>query len=555
MIQRSIKILFTALPFIVSFLRDFRRFIFFGSERPTHLEFHQKRSQRLTKKIAALGPSFIKLTQVISTRADIIPPLYLSELSKLHDEVPPVPFSVVKKVLATEYHRPLEEVFDRFDAVPLAAASLGQVHRAVYQGADVAVKIQRPGIHALVTTDLKIIQRLLAILSRLFDSYQLRALQVVVNEFSRTIFDEMDFEKESLNIKRFQALMKDRSNVIVPSFYPDLTTSKVLVMRYYHGTKITDFERLKAEGLDVERVLSKLIELYTQQVLIDGVVHADPHPGNILVTADEKIVLLDYGLVVELDGETRRKLIETTLAGAHRDFDGLIQGYYSLGIANREVSPTILREAAETIFDILSQEGITQRRIQEIAFEILESFYAFPFELPSNLVYIFKTAAIVEGIGTHYRSDFNAVKDIVPLARKVLRDDKYLSPCRRVEKEVGNLHRTYQDLGEVLRVLRREEWRVRIHPVTISQTEKYVTRVFRRAVFGGLAVVVSLVSAILYVTHRNVLALGIGLAVSGVILLFLLLIPLPSTYGFTVWGDVGKKKRRQSGSMKSDKTV
>jgi len=554
MIQRSMKILFTALPFILSFIRDFRRFIFFGSERAADLRFHQERAERLTRKIASLGPSFIKLTQVISTRADIIPPLYLSALSKLHDEVPPVSFSVVKKVLENEYHRPFEEVFESFDPVPLAAASLGQVHKGEYQGADVAVKIQRPGIHDMVTTDLKIIQRLLAILSRLFDAYQLRALQVVVNEFSRTIFDEMDFQKESLNIKRFQGLMQDRPDILVPCFYPDLTTSKVLVMRYYDGIKITDFERLKAAGVDVERVLSKLIELYTQQILIDGVVHADPHPGNILVTADEKIVLLDYGLVVELDSETRRKLIDTTIAGARRDFDGLIEGYYSLGIANREVSPTILREAAEAIFDILSQQGITQRRIQEIAFEILESFYAFPFELPSNLVYIFKTAAIVEGIGTQYRSDFNAVKDIVPLARKMLRADKALSPCNRVEKEVEKLNRMYQDLGEVLRVLRREEWRVRIHPVTISQTEKYVTRVFRRAVFGGLAVVVSLVSAILYVTHRNIFVLSGGLAFAALILLFLLLVPLPSTYGFSLWGDVGKKKRRQSGAIDSDRT-
>ena len=122
MIRRSMKILFTALPFILSFIRDFRRFILFGSERAADLEFHQKRAQRLTKKIASIGPSFIKLTQVISTRADIIPPLYLRELSKLHDEVPPVPFSVVKKVLAKEYHRPFEEVFESFDPTPLAAA-------------------------------------------------------------------------------------------------------------------------------------------------------------------------------------------------------------------------------------------------------------------------------------------------------------------------------------------------------------------------------------------------------------------------------------------------
>jgi predicted unusual protein kinase regulating ubiquinone biosynthesis (AarF/ABC1/UbiB family) len=545
MIRRSLKIFLTALPFILSFIRDFRRFVFFGSRHRRDLEFHRHRAGKLTKKIASLGPSFIKLTQVISTRADIIPPLYLNELSKLHDEVPPVSFEVVKKVLEDEYNRPFEEVFESFDPTPLAAASLAQVHSGKYQGVDVAVKVQRPGIHEMVATDLRIIQRLLKILIQLFESYQLRALQVVVNEFSRTIFDEMDFEKESINVKRFQNLMKDRPDVLVPSFYPELTTPKVLVMRYYHGIKITDFDKLRREGIDVDRVLSKLIELYAQQILLDGIVHADPHPGNILVTREEKIVLLDYGLVVELDAETRKELIETTLAGARRDFDRLIEGYYNLGIANRELSTAVLREAAETIFDILSQEGITQRKIQEIAFDIIESFYAFPFELPSNLVYIFKTAALVEGIGTQYRYDFNAVKDIVPLARRVLREEKTLSPCKRIEDEFQKLHKMYRDLGDVLAVLRREEWRVRIHPVTISQTERYVARVFRRAIVAVLAAALSMVSAILYMVNRDILILSGGLVLAGMILLLLIVVPIPSTYGFTLWGDLGKKKRRQ----------
>lgn len=548
MIRRSLSIFCTAFPVILSFIRDFRRYILFGPARKAGLVFHQERARKLMGKIASLGPSFIKLTQVISTRSDILPPVYLNALSKLHDEVPPISLALVQKVIQEEYQRPFHEVFETFESEPLAAASLGQVHRATYQGKEVAVKVQRPGIHKLVTTDLKIIRWLLNLLNKLVSSYQLRSLQVVVDEFSRTIYEEMDFEQESRNIKRFQELMKDRPGIIIPEYYSELTTPRVLVMRFYHGTKITEFDRLKRQGIDVDRVLSRLIELYAQQILLDGVIHADPHPGNILVTRDEKIVLLDYGLVVELDAGTRKELIETTMAGARRDFDRLIQGYYNLGIANREVSPTILREAAETMFDILTQEGITQRRIQEIALDVIGSFYAFPFELPSNLVYLFKTAALVEGIGTQYRYDFNAVKDIVPLAKRVLREEKAMSPCRQAEGELKTLQQLYKDAVQVLQTLRREDLRFRIHPVSMTQTERYVARVFRRGMLGILAMTIALVSSILYISHQSFVLVLLGFGLSGLILVGLILVPISTTYGFHLWLDIGRKKKKRNGT-------
>ncbi len=549
MIRRSLKIFWTAFPFIVSIALDLHRFIFFGPGRDRTFEFHVSRARKLTQKIAMLGPSFIKLTQVLSTRSDILPPIYLAELSKLHDEVPPISLEAVKEVIKAEYQRPFDEVFEQFEAQPLAAASLGQVHRARYHGIEVAVKVQRPGIHELVADDLSIIQGLLGILNRLFNSYQLRSLQVVVDEFSRTIYEEMDFEHESHNIRRFQELMKGRPDIVIPEFFPEVTTPRILVIRFYHGIKITEFEQLKQAGINIDRVLRHLIEIYAKQILMDGVVHADPHPGNILVTQDEKIVLVDYGLVVELDHETRHELIETTMAGARRDFDRLIEGYYNLGIANREVSTTILREAAETMFDILSEEGITQRRVQEIAFEVLESFYAFPFELPSNLVYIFKTAALVEGIGTQYRYDFNAVKDIVPLVKQMLRAEQELNPCKRVEEELKTLRGLYRDAVEVLRTLRREDLRFRIHPVSISQTERYVARVFRRTIVAMAGVMIAIVVSILYVYNQNLPVLVGGLSVSGLILLGVIAIPISTTYGFNLWVDVGKRKKKGKGPM------
>jgi predicted unusual protein kinase regulating ubiquinone biosynthesis (AarF/ABC1/UbiB family) len=176
----------------------------------------------------------------------------------------------------------------------------------------------------------------------------------------------------------------------------------------------------------------------------------------------------------------------------------------------------------------------------------VESFYAFPFELPSKLVYVFKTAALVEGIGTLYRNDFNAVKDIVPLAKEVVREEKSMWACKEVERELKTLQRMYKDTAELLKTLRREELRVRIHPVSISQTERYLARIFRRSVLGIMAVALALTTAILYLAHKNVYVLAGGLMLSAVVLIGLVMWPLPTTYGFHLWMDIGKKKRRSN---------
>src|SRR5262252_4700202 len=219
MIFRIVIVWYRLSPFLIAFLRDRRRWILMGPPRFLSDDAHRERARKLTQTIASLGPSFIKLAQVFAIRADIIPQIYIEALRNLHDRVPPFPTSEVRKRIQFELKRPLEAVFESFTPEPLAAASLGQVHRARYRGEEVIVKVLRPGVEELVATDIQIVRSLLFILEQLGDHHTIRAARTIIEEFSRVIAEEMDFEHEADNVERFQEMFRDSEFAIIPQVY------------------------------------------------------------------------------------------------------------------------------------------------------------------------------------------------------------------------------------------------------------------------------------------------------------------------------------------------
>jgi len=383
-LRRATAILFAAAPFLWGFARDLHTLLFFGPPRRISEAAHRRRAARLTRRIASLGPSFIKLTQVIATRADLVPPIYLEALATLHDEVPPEPPGAIEAAITRAYGRPPDEVFDRFDHEPLAAASIAQVHRARYRDIEVAVKVVRPEVRRQVTNDLAILDRLVPLLLRLFPHPHLEALETVVGEFAHTIFDEMDMTHEAANIARFHQLLDDHQGVVIPEVVEELTLPTVLVTRYYEGIPINQIDRLERAGLDVEALIHRLVRLYAEQVMIHGCFHADPHPGNILVDAEGRLVLLDFGLVVELDDEVRLGITRLLLAAVRQDFDGVVAAYHRLGMIRDEANTALLQHAAQRMYQVLNRDDISNRRVSEIANEILSTFYDFPFACPPS---------------------------------------------------------------------------------------------------------------------------------------------------------------------------
>ena len=415
--MRAFVIFGRLAPFVLAFLLDRRRYLLFGRPRPRSAAQHHRRAERLTSTLAALGPTFIKLAQVFAARADILPEPYLSVIGTLTDQVPPLPPGVAQRVVREELGRDVAQVFERFDPEPLAAASLGQVHRASYGGHEVVVKVLRPGVEATVAEDLDVSFRVLFLLNVLFPNHHTRAITAIVSEFAKRIRDELDFREEARNAATLRRNFQAEPRIVVPAVVTALVTRRVLVLEYVEGTRIDRLqERLGSGELDLHRLLETVVDAYIRMMLEDGVFHADPHAGNLLVDASGRLVLLDFGMVLEVDRETRRRLVETVLAAARQDVEGVINGFYELGILDPDVDRGTVRDAARSLMAVSLRDDVSPRQIQRLVEQVLQTFYEWPLMLPSNLVYFGRAGVLVEGIGLRYDPNFNALA----LARPVL---------------------------------------------------------------------------------------------------------------------------------------
>jgi len=538
---------FRLFPFVFGFLRDRRRWVLLGPPRNLSEDDHRKRARELTATIASLGPSFIKMAQVFAIRGDIVPHIYLEELSQLHDRVPPFPIAQLRRRVMDELKRSPEQVFDRFDPVPLAAASLGQVHRASYGGEDVIVKVLRPGVEELVAADIQIVRSLLFILEQLADHHIIRATRTIIEEFSRVISEEMDFEHEAENVERFQEMYHDSEFVIIPRVYREVTTTRVLVMRFYEGFRVTDVEEIRRHNIDIDRMIRNLIEFYIDQFLIHGFFHADPHPGNILIRTDAKIVLLDYGMVLDVSPDFRRDVLKATMAAIRQDLDELMNMFYRLDLIEPDVSPSSVKEAAQAILAIHFDKRLTVRQIQEISNQILNTFYRFPVRLPSALVYILRTAALIEGIGLAYDPYFDLLREGKPIAKKVI--DRMLGPAGwptmkdRGVKEATAAYALLKDMESVFSRMGRDQLRVQIHPADMDGLEKFFSHLFRRVVLTIAGAGLAIVTSIIYVRMGSLILLGVGLFFSVDIIALVFLLPNPQRYPFRM------RRARRAGKM------
>ena len=538
MILRIFAVWYFLSPFVLAFLRDRRRWILFGPARTLTDDVHRARAQKLTSVIASLGPSFIKLAQVFAIRADIIPRIYLEELSRLHDRVPPFPTFQLRKRIQTELKLPLDSIFDSFEETPLAAASLGQVHRAKYQGEDVIVKVLRPGVEELVDTDVRIVQNLLFVIEQFVEHHTVRAARTIVDEFSRVIADEMDFQHEADNVERFAELFRDSEFVIIPKVYRGVTTTRVLVMQYFEGFRVTEVNEIVRHNIDVPKMIQNLIEFYGDQLLIHGFFHADPHPGNLLIRPDARIVLLDYGMVLEITADFREDLLRIAIAGIRGDIDELINLFYKLDLLEADVSPSVVKEAAQAILSIHYDRNLTQRQIQEITNQILNTFYRFPLRLPSSLVYILRTGVLIEGIGLAYDPHFDGIRAATPIAKRLV--DRALGPSGwptikdKVVKEGTALLHLLSDMQSVFARADRDQVRVRIHPADMDGLEKFISHLFRRVILTVSGVGLAIVTGLIYVRLGSLLLLILGLLFSFSLIAIVFLLPNPQRYPFRV---------------------
>jgi predicted unusual protein kinase regulating ubiquinone biosynthesis (AarF/ABC1/UbiB family) len=424
--MRVIQIFLRCLPLLLSFRRDRVRWLIVGGPTPRTPRFHEARAERMVATLASLGPTFVKLAQLFAGRADIIPEPYVGAIGTLTDRVPPVPAARIRASLIESYGAPPETVFESFDTEPLAAASLGQVHRARVHGRDVVVKVLRPGVEALVAGDIRAARRILDLVAVRLNPPHVAGLRTVLDEFERRVADEMDFRQEARYAQQVRANFAASPSIRVPEVIDAYTRQRALVLEYIDGRRVDQLGDWITSGrVQADDVLSAVMELYVQMMLVDGLFHADPHPGNVFVDTQGRLTLLDFGMVVEVPIETRRTLVQTVFAAIRGDVEKVVDGFYALGLIEPGADrATIVALAAQLITLANERTTATERiqRLTRLADDVMATLYDFPVLLPGDMVYFARTAALIEGLGVRYDAHFNAIRFATPIVLRLRRE-------------------------------------------------------------------------------------------------------------------------------------
>ena len=366
------------------------------------------RGERLRLALEALGPIFVKFGQVLSTRRDLIPLDIADELAKLQDQVPPFPVEQVYRTLERTYHLPVDQVFEQFDPVAIASASVAQVHFAVLPGGrEVAVKVLRPGIAPVIVEDVALLDSAASLIERLWaDGRRLKPREVVA-EFERHLKDELDLMREAANASQLRRNFETSSLLIVPEIFWDFCGSEVMVMERMIGTPISQADRLRAQGIDIPKLARAGVEIFFTQVFRDGFFHADMHPGNILVASDGRYIALDFGIMGTLNEVDKNYLAQNFLAFFRRDYRRVAQIHMESGWIPRETRveefETAIRAVCEPIFN---------RPLKEISFgkvllRLFQTSRRFNIEIQPQLVLLQKTLLNIEGLGRDLDPDLD----------------------------------------------------------------------------------------------------------------------------------------------------
>ncbi|MFB6093230.1 MAG: ABC1 kinase family protein [Haloquadratum sp.] len=496
---RFLVVVWQFLPLIVAYARDRRKYLLFGGTRRVDAETQAERAEVLLDSLLRLGPTFIKLGQLLSTRPDILPPAYIDVLSSLQDDVPPAPWEESKQVIESELG-PVDEAFDDFDRDPISGASLGQVYTAEYEGEPVAVKVRRPGIEDLVEADLRVIRWSLPIVRQFIGQGRAFSLQNLADEFAKTIRQEMDYSREREILEEIRANFEDNPAILIPQTIPARSGPRVLTMEYLPGTKITDVEALDERGLDRTELATTLQRVYLQMIVEDGVFHADPHPGNLAVTDAGEIIFYDFGMSGRVDPFIQEKIVDFYVAVANQNIDAILDTLVEMGTLSPEADRQVMGQVMELAIADARGEDIEQYRVQQIIEQVESTIYEFPLRLPRNLALILRVATVVEGVCVTLDPEF----DFISVATDYLQDQGYYEETARQLIEAGGeqLRETGRALVEVPPKLNRTLDRVQNDNLTVNvrleDENDVLSRLARRIVYGLFVSVGALSTAILY---------------------------------------------------------
>jgi len=447
--------------------------------------------RRIRITFEQLGPTFIKFGQVLATRPDLLPMSFLLELRNLHDHVAPMRFDTVREVIEKELGKPLSEVFENIDEAPVASASIAQVHRAkLVSGEEVVVKVQRPDLPQIVASDLRILAYLADLIEqRIPESRQFRP-RALVEEFKRSLTRETDFTLEMASMLRYKENFKDEVDLIVPKPFQHLCTKRLLVMQRVEGVKVTDKEALKALGVDLQKLVQTGLRVTLRSIFEFGFFHADPHPGNFFVTKDNKIALLDFGMMGSIDQKRIDELLTYLVALVGKDVDKVMDVFLDADLIGDETDLRSLRRDLYSMLDRFGDAVLGNLDVSALVTESASVARKHHVILPVDLLLIGKSVATMEGIGREVYPEFKPLEAVRPIiaelyVKRMLDAKKHSEVVARSMADILTLLKDAPfDIRRILRKLRRGELLIRLHDPSMDIKEKAKDSRVDRAVFA-----------------------------------------------------------------------
>lgn len=487
------------------------------------------RAQWLVATLLDLGPTFIKIGQALSTRADLLPLEYVKALGQLQDRVPEFSADTAIAIIEAELGRPLHKIYQNFDPQPIAAASLGQVHKAqLYTGEEVVVKVQRPGLEKLFDLDFKVLRKLLRFCQRYLPWTKQYDLDAIYQEFAFILYREIDYIQEAINADRFRHNFRNYPRITAPRVYPEYTTKRVLTMDYLPGIKINDRQSLEACGIDVKEINQIGICSYLKQLLQDGFFQADPHPGNMAVSQDGCLIFYDFGMMAEVQSIDKDQMVRTFFAVLRKDADQVIDTLTAMGLIERTSDMTAIRRITRFILEKFTEKPVELQAFNQMRNEVYALFEQQPFRLPAKMTFILKALTTLDGVARDLDPQYNLLVAAKPFV-------KSLATTKGQGNGVGELAKQAREYityklrqpSAVERVIQRLEERleqgeleIRVRSIETERALRTVNLAIRTLIYASFMGFALLSAVVLLVGGYKTWAIA-AFALSGLSILFL----------------------------------
>lgn len=461
--------------------------VFVEGNRTVH---NRSTGERLRLFLEELGPTFVKIGQIASTRPDILPGEIINELVKLQDQVSLFPFSEVKRIIEEELADSLENSFVEFCETPLAGASIGQVHCGVLlTGERVAVKIQRPNIKSVIETDLEILQDLARLAETRLDWAERYQIRTIVEELATSLREELDYEKEGRNAEKIAKQFKNDPNVLIPKVYWELTTSKVLTMEFIDGIKLNDLDQLQENGYDTKIIGERVVNAIFHQILIEGFFHGDPHPGNIVTLPGNVIAFMDFGMVGQITPEMRAHIASFVIALMRKNTGEVVKAIISMGLVPDDANLQKLHSDVEKLREKYLDVPFSEMSVGTAVNELFSVAYRHNIQIPTDLTILGKALLTLEGTVEKLNHDISILAVAEPFGRQLLLDR--FNP----KNVVGFAWNNFSEFGDILHefpksikdftsVMKKGKMQIEISTQEIEPFLKKINRISNRLSFS-----------------------------------------------------------------------